>query len=262
MAAPGVDISTALPAGPPAAALIDASHEAALLVVGHRGLGGFTGLLVGSVGVQTAAHAGCPVIVVRDPDDGAERGVDVPATGHVVVGVDGSDLSDLAIDFAFAHAALHGLGVTAVNAYQVPAFAAPSDAWLAAYDVDGGREYQIQLLDEALAGYRDTYPDVPLRQIVRHGQPAAVLVAESAGATLTVVGSRSRGGFTGLLLGSTSQSVLHHAAGPVAVVRAHRTRHGDASTPSRQGVPEPSGPAYRRASEAGVHESRLILPLP
>jgi nucleotide-binding universal stress UspA family protein len=135
-----VDISTDLPAGPPAAELIDASHDAALLVVGHRGLGGFTGLLVGSVGVQTAAHAACPVIIVRDghPDEADDRGQAGPVASPVVIGVDGSDLSSLAVDFAFAHAALHGLGVTAVNVYQRPAFTAPSDAWLAAYDVDGG----------------------------------------------------------------------------------------------------------------------------
>jgi acyl-CoA dehydrogenase family protein 9 len=241
--APAVDIRTALPAGPPAAALIDASHDAALLVVGHRGLGGFAGLLVGSVGVQTAAHAACPVIIVRDshPDEADDRNETGPAPGQVVFGVDGSDLSSLAVEFAFGYAALHRLGVTAVNVYQLPALAAPSDAWLVAYDAPGGREDQTRLLDEALAGYRDKYPDVPLRQIVRHGQPAAVLVAESAGAAMTVVGSRSRGGFAGLLLGSTSQSVLHHAAGPVAIVRARRTRHDDASAPSRQGAPTEPG---------------------
>jgi nucleotide-binding universal stress UspA family protein len=117
-AAPAVDVSTDLPVCAPAAALIDASHDAALVVVGHRGLGGFTGLLVGSVGVQTAAHATCPVVIVRDPNDVGDPGEPGPATGHVVVGVDGSDMSSLAVDFAFTHAALHRLGAIAVHVYQ------------------------------------------------------------------------------------------------------------------------------------------------
>jgi nucleotide-binding universal stress UspA family protein len=197
-ATPTLAISTDLLADMPAAALIDASHDADLLVVGHRGLGGFTGLLLGSVGVQTATHAACPVIVIRDSDDG--YGGAGPAVGQVVVGVDDSDLASVAVDFAFAHAALHGLGVVAVHAYQRPPVPPPDASWVA-------------------AGYRDKYPDVPVQEKLVHGRPAAVLVAESAGAALTVVGSRGRGGFTGLLLGSTSQSVLHHATGPVAIVR-------------------------------------------
>jgi nucleotide-binding universal stress UspA family protein len=258
---PDVHIRTDLPADTPAAALIEASHDAALLVVGHRGLGGFTGL-VGSVGVQTAAHAACPVIIVRDsrPDE---------ARGHVVVGVDGSGLSGLAIDFAFAHAALHRLGVLAVNVHQMPTFAAPSDAWLVANDVEGWREDQIRLLDEALAGCRENYPDVPVRQVVRHGQPAAVLVAESAGAALTVVGSRSRGGLTGLLLGSTSQTVLQHASGPVAVVRARRRRHDGAATPPPPGVEKtdaeadaPQVSSFAKSLFTGRLPAEMVMPYP
>ena len=115
--APALDISTDLPVCAPAAALIDASRDAALLVVGHRGLGGFTGLLVGSVGVQTAAHAACPVVVVRDSPSGApERRARLPVrwwsawTARTV--------SNLAVDFAFAYAARHRLGVVAVHAYS------------------------------------------------------------------------------------------------------------------------------------------------
>ena len=130
-----------------------------MVVVGHRGLRGFTRLLVGSVGVQTAAHAACPVIVVRgnDPEDG-------PPAGEVVVGVDCSELSSLAVDFASNHAALHHLGVLAVQAYPFPAFITSSDPLSAAYDIDDLREDHARFLAEALAGHRDNYPDVPLRQ--------------------------------------------------------------------------------------------------
>jgi acyl-CoA dehydrogenase family member 9 len=243
LTAPALDVSTDLPVCAPAAALIDASHDAAFVVVGHRGLGGFTGLLVGSVGVQTAAHAACPVVVVRDSEPGTgPAGEPGRAAGHVVVGVDGSDSSSAAVEFAFAHAALHRLGVVAVHVYQLPAFAAPSDPRIATY-LDDLRDAPTRLLTDALAGHRDTYPAVPVRQKVIHGAPADVLVAESAGATLTVVGSRGRGGFTGLLLGSTSQSVLHHAPGPVAIVRAQPTRRRAATSPSHQGPPDAPDPA-------------------
>jgi acyl-CoA dehydrogenase family protein 9 len=233
-AASTLDVSTDLPAEVPAAALIAASHDADLLVVGHRGLGGFTGLLVGSVGVQTAAHATCPVIVIRDSDDGHTG--DGPAAGQVVVGVDDSDLSSLPIDFAFAHAALHGVGVVAVHADQRTAVAAPGESGAAAADCR--HEGHARMLTDALAGHRDKYPDVPVQEKLVHGRPAAVLVAESAGAALTVVGSRGRGGFTGLLLGSTSQGVLHHASSPVAIVRARQSHRRGATTRARLNAPD------------------------
>jgi nucleotide-binding universal stress UspA family protein len=224
--APALEISTDLPVCSPAAALIEASHDAGLVVVGHRGLGGFTGLLVGSVGVQAAAHADCPVVVVRG-SDAVEAG---QATGHVVVGVDGSPLSDLAVDFAFSHAALHGLSVAAVHVHQRPEFTVPGDQPLPGPDGEDRRDYETRLLTDALAGYVDKYHDVPVHRKIMVGRPSAVLVAESAGAALTVVGSRGRGGFAGLLLGSTSQTVLQHATGPVAIVRARSTRPGHATT--------------------------------
>ncbi|MEU8606523.1 universal stress protein, partial [Actinoplanes sp. NPDC048791] len=152
-AAPPLQVSTDLPADVPAAALIDASHDADLLVVGHPGLGGFTGLLLGSVGVQTAAHAACPVIVVRDSDSDAGRspGTADPARGQVVVGVDDSAVSSLAVDFAFAHAALHGTAVLAVHAHRAAA-AAPGTSQVAASD--GRHDGPARMLTDALAGYR------------------------------------------------------------------------------------------------------------
>jgi nucleotide-binding universal stress UspA family protein len=213
--APELDISTDLPVCAPAAALIGVSHDAALVVIGHRGLGGFAGMLIGSVGIQAAAHAACPVVVVRGADPG--HGHAGPATGQVVVGVDGSGLSSQAVDFAFDHAARRGLGVRAVHVYQWPATGDPRLAPY--YTPEDMRDDQARLLAETLAVFAEKHPDVPVERRVRHGQPAAVLIEESAGAALTVVGSRGRGGFTGLLLGSTSQTVLHHATGSVAIVR-------------------------------------------
>ncbi|RSM73791.1 universal stress protein UspA [Actinoplanes sp. ATCC 53533] len=232
-AAPTLRISTDLPADVPASALIDASHNADLVVVGHRGLGGFTGLLVGSVGVQTAAHAACPVVVIRDNDTG--HGRTGPGAGQVVVGVDDSDPSGLAVDFAFTHAARHGIGVVAIHAHRTAA-AAPDASRVAASDAR--HEGPAHMLTEVLAGYRAKYPDVPVQGKLVRGRPAAVLVAESAGAALTVVGSRGRGGFTGLLLGSTSQGVLHHASSPVAIVRARQSHRRGATTRARRNAPD------------------------
>jgi nucleotide-binding universal stress UspA family protein len=219
-AAPTLQVSTDLPADLPAAALIAASHDADLLVVGHRGLGGFTGLLLGSVDVQTAAHTACPVVVIRDSNSGHGRTRAGPAAGQVVVGVDDSDPSGLAVDFAFAHAALHGIGLVAIHAHRTPV-AAPGASRVAGSD--SRHEGHARMLTDALAGYRAKYPDVPVQEKLVHGRPAAVLVAESAGAALTAVGSRGRGGFSGLLLGSVSDKLVHHAPCPVTVVRTGAT---------------------------------------
>jgi acyl-CoA dehydrogenase family member 9 len=276
-AAPALDVTTDLPVCAPAAALIEASHDAALVVVGHRGLGGFTGLLVGSVGVQTAAHAACPVIVVRDSES---EPLEPGPAGQVVVGVDGSEHSMLAMDFAFSHAALHGLGVVAIHANQSPALA--SDPRIVSR-LDGTRAGSALLLNEALAGYSDKYPDVAVQLEVVQGSAAEALVAESAGAALTVVGSRGRGGFTGLLLGSTSQSVLQHATGPVAIVRGHPTPNDGATTRRRRerypvlpatgarapatreatrGDVTPPEPSFAKALFAGRLPTAMVMPYP
>jgi nucleotide-binding universal stress UspA family protein len=212
--APRIELADALPEGGAANRLIAESGHAALLVVGHRGLGGFAGLLLGSVGVQVAAHAACPVIVVRPPRPAGR-------TGPVVVGLDGSDMSELALQFAFEEASMRGVGLIAVHAWRWPAAAEPGDMLPLVYDLDDLQAEEARVLAEALAGHRERYPDVPVEQRSVRGRPGAVLVAASAGAGLLVVGCRGRGGLTGLLLGSTSQAVLHHAECPVAVVRPH-----------------------------------------
>ncbi|MEV0150676.1 MULTISPECIES: universal stress protein [unclassified Nonomuraea] len=144
----------------------------------------------------------------------------LPAEQHRHRAGPGRDEQARPQDGAFAHAALHRLGVVAVHAYR----------WrIAGHYVEGLREEPVRLLAEAVAGYRGQYPDVPVRRKVVQGESAQGLVTESAGAALTVVGSRGRGGFSGLLLGSTSQGVPHHATGPVAVVRAQATRGGTAT---------------------------------
>lgn len=178
-----------------ASALITESRGAAAVVVGHRGLGGFAELLLGSTGSQVAAYASGPVIVVRPH----------PAGGPVIVGVDGSAGCQPALEFAFAEAASRDLPLVAVYVHtEVAAADAPAAE---------------ALLDAAVAPWAARHPRVPVRRQVWPGSdPEQALVDGSRGASLMVVGSRGRGGFAGLLLGSVSQALVHHARCPVAVV--------------------------------------------
>ncbi|MGH4011265.1 MAG: universal stress protein [Pseudonocardiaceae bacterium] len=210
--APGIDVAGVMLVGAPVPVLLSEIEHARLVVLGSRGLGGFSGLLVGSTGVQVAAHAPCPVIVVRPVS--AEPSNSMTAD-QVVVGVDGSPVSVEAIEFAFAEAARLGTGVVAVH---VVASRVPGDGSVDVLTEEHAPE-QARLLAESLAGWQDKYPDMPIRRILLHGHAGRALAEASRGARLLVVGSRGLGGFRGLLLGAVSHAALHHAHCPVAVVR-------------------------------------------
>jgi nucleotide-binding universal stress UspA family protein len=207
--------------GSPVAVLQAESTRAELVVLGDRGLGGFAGLLIGPVAVTLAAHAACPIVVVRGPEP--DRMVRSEA---VVVGVDGSPTSEGAVAFAFEAAALRGVPLVAVHTWfdmVVDATMAPLIDW----DVTEADEREV--LAERLAGWAEKYPDVAVRRLVARDRPARALVEESGRAQLVVVGSRGRGGISGLLLGSVSQALLHHAACPVAVVQGAPAVTGEQS---------------------------------
>lgn len=207
--APEVEVATSVVVDQPAAALIAESCRARQVVLGSRGLGGFSGLLVGSVAVAVAAHGRSPVVVVRD---------EYREDGPVVVGVDGSRSSEEAIGFAFEEASLRAAPLTAVLAWA----AHLSDhTYRPRFAVDRTRveEEQSQVLAERLAGWRERYPDVRVERLVRHDRPVRALLDLAEDARLLVVGSHGMGGFTGMLLGSTSQALVYHAPCPLAVVR-------------------------------------------
>ncbi|WP_432989329.1 universal stress protein [Dactylosporangium sp. CA-233914] len=207
-------ITTEIVADRPVPALLNASRHASLVVVGNRGFGGFAALLVGSTGVQLAAHAECPVVIVR------RRGrADGPEAGRVVVGVDGSHDAEHALQFAFEQAAFRDAGLTAVHAYWLPAPVEAGGITAVVYDQDEVRDEERRMLSESLAGWREKYPDVDIRPNVVPGTAGGALTDASTGAELLVVGARGHGGFPGLHLGSVSQAVIHHASCPVAVVR-------------------------------------------
>ncbi|GIJ76471.1 Nucleotide-binding universal stress protein, UspA family [Micromonospora phaseoli] len=215
--APGLRVTGEIIDGEPTALLLDEAPSAELIVIGDRGLGGFTALVVGSVAVKLAAYADCPVLVAR----GAQR-----PDGPVVVGVDGSELSRHAVEFAVRTAALRGAGVTALHAYRHPVSNGPGDMQPLVYDESELRAEEDRTVAEAIAGLTERYPEVPItRQSVR-GRAAKVLTEASQRAQLLVVGGQGRGELTGLLLGSVSQSLLHHSRCPVAVVRPPRAAAG------------------------------------
>ncbi|NUT37667.1 MAG: universal stress protein [Hamadaea sp.] len=208
--APGLEVTGEVLTGSGGEVLIACSRTAALVVVGDRGLGAFAGLLLGSVAVHVAAHARCPVLVRRGARDPA-----LP----ILVAVDGSPANGAAVDFAFAEADAHGVPLVALHVWNHPVASGPGDIQPLVYDPAVVREDEIRVLAEALTPRRDRYPGVQVRSQVVQGRVRRTIVDATGEAQMVVVGARGRGGFTGMLLGSVSQSVLHHAACPVAVVR-------------------------------------------
>lgn len=206
-----VDVGCRLGIGPVPATLLQESADAGLLVLGSHGTGGFTQALLGSVGRQVAERAPCPVIIVpRDTDPRPRR-------AEITVGVDGSESSAEAVRFALEEAAMRSIGVRALHAWAHPAY--PSEMRPARYDQEAVELEGTRLLSESLAGWRTKHPDVPVIEQVIEGTPAELLVDASRSSELVVVGARGRGGFSGLRLGSVSHALLHHAKGPIAVVR-------------------------------------------
>ncbi|MGW1059811.1 universal stress protein [Micromonospora rubida] len=206
-ARPGLTVHGEVFDGPPALVLEERSAEAGLLVLGSRGHGGFGGLLVGSTAVSVTAHAHCPVVVVRDA---AAAG----RAGRVVVGVDGSPTSLLALGFAVERAAQRDVPLHVVRAWEPAAGGGPAP--------DGAVATERAALEEPLAGWRETFPEVEVTVDVVTGRPARALVEASRDAQLVVVGTRGRGGLRGMLLGSVGQQLIQHAHCPVAVVRERR----------------------------------------
>jgi nucleotide-binding universal stress UspA family protein len=209
--APAVRVWGETTSGAAAAALIRADKPGAMVVVGSRGRGGFAGLLLGSVSQHVATHAAGPVVVVRDGT--------IRSDGPVVVGVDEGDESDLALAMAFEEAALRTARIVVLHAYLLDVRTWGLDLPPEAEDEEFRRSVESKRLAGIIAPWREKFPTVPVEIVVVEGQAAARLVEASATAQLVVVGSRGRGGFAGLLLGSVGLHLLHHAGCPVLIVR-------------------------------------------
>ena len=194
----------------PAHALVAEGAEGDLLVTGTRGLGGFRGLLLGSVSERVLERAPCPVAVVRQDNKS-------PADRPVVVGVDGSETAGKALRWAAGEAATRKAPLHVVHAWHLPHLAAPDAEDL----IDIVEEAAREVLDQALA-------DPALSGLEVHGHmphqgPAEALLQLAEDASLVVVGSRGMGPLGRVLLGSTSRQMAHHVPCPIVVVPP--TRH-------------------------------------
>ncbi|WP_248961129.1 universal stress protein [Sphaerisporangium perillae] len=206
---PDVRVSAEIVNGAPSEALVAAAEGAWLVVMGNRGRGGFTELLLGSVSRYVASRAPCPVAVVRERHD-RER-------GEIVVGVTGRPDQQPVLEFAFREAESRGAALRVLHAWTHPS-SAPGDILPVVYDIDAvGREEEL-LLAEVIAGWREKNPDVTLTQQVVREHPAKALIEASAAHDLTIIGAHA-GTRASFGLGSTAHAVAHHARGPVVVVR-------------------------------------------
>lgn len=193
--------------------LLDSAAGASLLVVGARGLGGFRGMLLGSVSQHCLHHATCPVAVVRH--DGAATEGD--AVERIVVGIDGSDTSGHALTWAVEEACLRQASLEVVHAWHVP-YVGGYLYTAGALDPTAFEDAARSTLEAAIDGIDTTGLAHPAKRILTNGGAASALLDAAKGADLVVVGSRGLGGFGGLLLGSVSHQVAHHATCPVVVV--------------------------------------------
>lgn len=214
-----IDIEIDVVDGPTGSRLIDVATDvgASAIVVGRRGIGGFKRLLLGSVSEEVATYAHCPVIVTaREPIADVEP--------VVVVGVDGSERGDLALQWAAEQARITSSRLHVVHTWERPFIAPDSIAGTLRSigpDADELEELERQVLVEVIARSADVLTAVEVTSELRDGHPSEELTtaAREHGAQLLVVGTRGLGGFSSMLLGSVAHQCLSHAICPVAVIR-------------------------------------------
>ncbi|MBB5155996.1 universal stress protein [Saccharopolyspora phatthalungensis] len=213
---PGLDVWTEVRLGHPATVLTDAAARASVLVLGSPTLSRTRRVLLGSTAAEVVRTAYVPVIVVRGEPERAQALT--PEFDRVVVGVDGSECSARAIEFACDFAARHDAELTAILAYteQPPDMLPPNRGWR--FDSDTIEACRREL-SESLAGWGERYPDLVVHQeVMAVEHPAEALLAAAVDADLLVVGTHGRGIIRTALFGSVSHAVLHYAPCPVAVV--------------------------------------------
>lgn len=208
--APGLEVQVRVEVNTAARLLERESETAALVVVGSRGIGGFSGLLLGSVAVAIAGCSRCPVVIVRGEE---------PARGApVVVGVHGAPANWLVVDRAFEEAAARGTSLVAVHAWTPPLASEELAASVGIRwsELDAAR---LSLVAQRLSACADRHAGVPVETHVLHGSPAQRLVEFAEHAALLVVGSHGDDRPGGVGMGSTSHAVVQYAPCPVLLMR-------------------------------------------
>lgn len=202
---PGLTYEEHLVEGPAPGALIEASDGALLVVVGGRDRARHEPGWLGPVPLRLPAKSHCPVVVVPS---------EANLTGDVVVGVDGSEIAEDAVGFAFEQASRQGSALTAVFAFAVAAELTGLDTGLFA----DRRENARRQLSETLSGWREKYPDLVVSSVVTDEPPLRALRTASTTASLVVVGTHGRGFFLRHVIGSVSSALLRISDCPVAVI--------------------------------------------
>jgi nucleotide-binding universal stress UspA family protein len=214
---PTVEISTDLVSGGAGYALRKKSKKASMVVIGsgHSWVGGS----LTDRALQVAAVAHCPVAVIGEHDLANRHGV--------LVGLDGSEESTQAVAFAAAEADREGQELTVLHAFRLPEPVVSRGMPPGNFSEIVAEEERV-VLAETVAGLADTYPDLIVHQVLEtHMGPAEALIAAAATARLLVVGSKGRGGFKRLLLGSTAHSVLSKLPCPTIITRVHTVKHSE-----------------------------------
>ncbi|MEU1290023.1 universal stress protein [Kitasatospora sp. NPDC005856] len=213
---PDLTVETAVRGDDPVDGLVAEAQGQRMLVLGSRGLGGFAGLLVGSVSLAVAARASVPTVLVREAQPLPRT--DTAPVREVVVGLDSCEPDEAVLEFAFTQAERRGARLRAVHGWE------PAPAWAFGsmmpppMDLPDQEGTETALLSEHLAPLRAGHPGVEVVEDVRIGGAANAVLDASAGAELVVIGRRERRHRIGMLLGPVAHAVLHHSTAPVAVV--------------------------------------------
>lgn len=205
----GVEAQTLIVTGDPSSVFVELSRNYNLIVIGNRGKGGLAERLLGTTSSSLPAYAYCPIIVVPYTDDDGKTLHLNNTIQRVAVGIDASQWGIKALEISAELSDVNGAELDVIDA--VPGLQGVSDE-------DGVYDSYMEDLETMLAPVRQAHPDLKITKTIVPESAVSALTKASYDHDVVVVGSRGRGGFTGLLVGSTSQGLIQHSAGPVYVV--------------------------------------------